>query len=217
MKIKKFFTGMFAVLFAVLGICTASAAVYIGLNFTDRDPYLLSPPTEARGRVVEMMDAVCDGDYDRASGFMLGKPQLGVDRAAADPVGVLIWDAFRDSLSYELVGECYTTSEGLAQDITVTALDIASVTGQLRQRSQELLEKRVAEAEDTADIYDENNEYREDFVMTVLYDAAKQALKTDAAARTVELTIRLSYQDGAWYVAADTGLLDAISGGILHG
>ena len=147
---------------------------------------------------------------------MLGKPSLGVDREAADRVGVLIWDAFGDSVSYELVGECYTTADGLAQDLTVTTLDIKSVTAQLRSRSQALLEQRVAEAEDTADIYDEKNEYREDFVMDVLYDAAVQALEEDAVEKTVELTIKLSYSDGSWWVIADENLLSAISGGILY-
>lgn len=212
MMIKK----IFAALFAVAGICSAAATIYIGMNYTDRDPQLLTPPTMAESKLVTMMDAVCSGDYEQASQLILGNPSLGVDREAADPVGVLIWDAFQESLSYELVGECYTTEDGLAQNVTVTSLDIESVTEHLRARSQALLEQRVQEAEDTSDVYDENNEYREDFVMEVLYDAAVQALEEDAAEKTVNLTIKLSYSDGDWWVIADSALLDAISGGILY-
>lgn len=207
---------LFALLFTALGLCSAAAAIYIGMNFTDRNPQLLTLPTVARSQVITMMDAVCEGDYVQAGQCILGNPSLGVDREAADEVGVLIWDAFQDSLSYELVGECYTTEDGLAQNITVTSMDIESVTVQLRDRSQTLLEQRVAEAEDTSEIYDENNEYREDFVMDVLYDAAVQALDEDARSRTVELTIKLSYSDGSWWVVSDEALLNAISGGILY-
>lgn len=207
---------IFAVIFAFAGICSAAAAIYIGANFTDRSPQLLTPPTVARSKVVMLMDAVCEGDYEQASQAILGNPSLGVDREAADKVGVLIWNAFQDSLSYELTGECYTTEDGLAQDLTVTGLDIESVTVNLRQRSQDLLEQRVAEAEDTSEIYDENNEYREDFVMSVLYDAAVQALEEDGTEKTVSLTIKLSYSEGSWWVVADNALLDAISGGILY-
>lgn len=210
--VKKFF----AALFAVLGICSAAAAIFIGMNFTDDAPRLLSQPTVARSKVIDMMEAVCSGDYDKAGQAILGNPSLGVDREAADAVGILIWDAFQDSLSYELLGECYTTDDGLAQDITVTGMDIESVTVQLRDRSQALLEQRVSEAEDTSDIYNENNEYREDFVMDVLYDAAVQALEEDAVTQTVNLTIKLSYSDGSWWVVADEALLNAISGGILY-
>ncbi len=207
---------IFAALFAAVGICTAAAVGYIGMNFTDQDPRLLTPPTAARQQVVTMMEAVCNGDYEKASQVILGTPSLGVDRAPGDDVGVKIWNAFQESLSYELVGECYTTGNGLAQDIKVTGLDIESVTANLRQRSQTLLEERVQAAEDTSEVYDENNEYREDFVMDVLYDAATQALKEDAQEKTAELTIKLVYSDGSWWIVADNALLDAISGGIMY-
>ena len=163
-----------------------------------------------------MMNAVCQGDYAEASQSILGTPSLGVDREAGSDVGIMIWEAFQESLSYELVGECYTTDQGLAQDVTVTCLDITSVTEQLRDRSQTMLEERVAEAENVSEIYDDNNEYREDFVMDILHTAVTDALKENTREMTVELTVRLSYQDGSWWVVADEALLDAISGGILY-
>lgn len=212
MRIKS----VFAALFAAVGICTAALAVHIGMNYTDETPILLTPPTVARNKVVMMMNAVCDGDYAKASESILGNPSLGVDRDAADPVGVLFWEAFEESLSFELAGECYATEGGLAQNLVVTSLDIESITVNLNQRAQTLLEQRVAAAEDISEIYDENNEYREEFVMEVLYDAAVQALEEDAMTRTVELTVQLSYYDGQWWVVADTALLDAISGGVLY-
>ncbi len=207
---------IFAALFAAVGICAAAAAVYIGMNYTDKNPQLLTPPTAARQQVVTMMEAVCNGDYEKASQTILGTPSLGVDRQPSDEVGVMIWNAFQQSLSFELVGECYTTENGLAQNLSITGLDIESVTANLRQRSQTLLEQRVQEAEDTSEVYDENNEYREDFVMEVLYDAASQALEEDAKEKTAQLTIELVYSDGSWRVVANNALLDAISGGIMY-
>lgn len=213
MKIVK---NIFSALFALVGIGAAALAIYLCVTFSDAKPMLLTPPDLARSKVVMLMNAVCDGDYEEASQTILGNPSLGVDREAADEVGVLIWDAYMDSMSFELVGECYTTENGLAQDISFSCLDMTSVTETLRERSQALLEERVAAATDTAEIYDENNEYREEFVMAVLYDAAVAALKEDARDMTVELTVNLSYQDGEWWVIADNELLDAISGGILY-
>ena len=74
----------------------------------------------------------------------------------------------------------------------------------------------MADAYDVSDIYDENNEYREDFVMDVLYDAVVDALEEDAREMTVELTVNLGYQDGKWWVIGDETLMNAISGGILY-
>ena len=207
---------LFSFILATIGIAIASAAVYLSLQCRDAMPVLLTPPDVPRSKVVMLMNAVCDGDYEEASQSIYGTPSLGVDREAADEVGILIWDAFSSSISYELLGDCYTTEQGLAQNIAVTCLDVTSVTEQLRERSQTMLEQRVEEAKDVSEIYDENNEYREDFVMDVLYDAAVDALEEDARKKTVELTVNLSYQDGKWWVVADEALLNAISGGILY-
>lgn len=212
MKLKK----LISFLLAVVGITAAAAAVYLSLQFKNALPILVSPPEEARNQVVSMMDAVCEGDYARASQSIYGTPELGVDREATDAVGRLFWNAFEESLSYELLGDCYTTEQGLAQDIRVTYLDLNSVTANLRDRSQAMLAQQVEEAANISDVYDENNEYREDFVMQVLLDAAKVALEKDAQEVSVELTLNLSYQDGQWWVLGDESLLHAISGGMLY-
>ena len=205
-----------AVIFALVGICTAAAAVWLSTQFLDTKPILLTPPDAARSEVVALMDAVCDGDYAAASQSIYGTPNLGVDREAGSEVGILIWDAFSSSMSYELQGDCYTTAQGLAQDVKITCLDITSVTANLKERSRVLLEACVAEAEDVSEIYDENNEYREELVMDVLYEAVEDALVEDARSMHMEVTVNLIYQDGKWWALADEALLNAISGGILY-
>lgn len=212
MKITK----ILSVAFAAVGAAAAAAAICLSLSFKDAAPMLLTPPNLAKSQAAAMMNAICDGDYETASSYIRGNPSLGVDRDPSDKVGTMIWESFTGSLSYEMVGECYTTDEGLAQQIELTAMDIESVTFGLRDRAQVLLEERVQNAEDTSEIYDENNDYKEDFVMDVVYDAVEQAIMEDAVEKTVTLTLNLCYQDGRWLVVADNQLLDAISGGILY-
>lgn len=213
MKVLKYLASF---LLAAVGLAAAAAAVYLCMHYVDAKPMLLTPADAAQSQVAVLMDAVSEGDYEKASQAIYGTPSLGVDRQAADEVGVLIWEAFQDSISYELLGDCYTTDQGLAQNVSISCMDVTSVTVNLKERSQILLEQRVAEATDTSEIYDENNDYREDFVMAVLRDAVEDALAEDARDMTVELTVNLSYQDGQWWVVADEALLDAISGGILY-
>jgi len=213
MKIVK---NLLSVLLAAIGLGAAAAAIFLCMNYVDAKPILLSPPDVARSKVIMLMNAVSEGDYEEASQAIYGTPNLGVDREAGDEVGVMIWDAFEGSLTFELLGDCYTTEQGLAQKVSVTCLDVTSVTANLKEHSQALLEERMAAAADVSEIYDENNEYREDFVMEVLHDAVKDALEEDARDMTVELTVNLSYQDGKWWVVADEALFNAISGGILY-
>jgi len=94
-------------------------------------------------------------------------------------------------------------------------MDIGSVTDVQGERSQALLEARVEQAKDPSELYDENNNFREDLVMDVLYEAAQQALTQDAQEKTWEITVNLVYENGQWWVQPEAALLEAISGGIL--
>lgn len=207
---------LLSLVFAIVGIAAAVAAVSLSLSYKNANPMLLVPPEEAQHQVTGLMEAVCAGDYSTASTYLQGQPNLGVDREPTDAVGVMIWEAFCDSMEYELVGECYATEDGLAQNVVFSCIDVTSVTATLKDRSQTLLEQRVEEAEDLEEVYDEDLQYREDFVMDVLYDAATATLKEDAQTITAELTVNMAFQNGQWWIIADKALLDAISGGVLY-
>ena len=211
MKISK----IIAALFGVAGVCAAALCVHLAFENRNAIPVLVEQPESAREQVEIMMEAVSRNDYAAASEVIQGNPVFGADRAPADAVSGLIWDAFVESVSYELVGDLYATDSGVAQNIKVTTLDMGSVTANLKERSEELLEQRVADADDPDVVYDENNEYREDFVMQVLYDAAVEALKADAKMMEHEVTINMIYENGAWLIVPDSSLLNAISGGVL--
>lgn len=215
MKAMKILAGILAAVFALLGIATASFGVYVSFQSIHASPVLVETPEAAINQIVLMLDKVQEGDFNGAGTFMQGTPNLGVDREASDEVGVLIWEAFVDSFTYEIVGECYATDSGVAQDLRISCLEISSVTAMLRERSQSKLEERVANAEDISEVYDEENNYREDVVMAVLYEAAEDALAYDAKTVTYELTVNLVCNEGQWWIIPEDALLRAISGGIL--
>lgn len=202
-------------LFAVAGAAAAAFAVWLCMNNLNSIPVLLEPVEEAQNQAESLMEAVSTGDYETAGSLILGNPDLGADRLPEEEAGIMIWNAFVDSYTYELVGECYATDSGVAQDIRVSYLDIGSVTANLRQRSQALLEERIAQAEDIMDLYTEQNEFREDFVMAALRDAVKDAIREDAKLVSMELTLNLVYRDGTWVIVSDDALMKAISGGIV--
>lgn len=202
-----------AAAFAVAGMVLAVGAVMLSLNKMEASPVMLAAPEEAYTTADALMNAFAEGNFTEAETYLYGTPSLGVDREAADPVGQLIWDAFADSIDYQFAGEVYATDTGLARNVSITTLDITSVTQTLKERSEVLLEQRVALAEDVSQIYDENNDYREDFVMDVLYDAATQSLEEDARYLTEEITLNVVFRQGQWWILPDHSLLRVISGG----
>lgn len=211
MKISKYF----ALIFGLLGILAASITVGVSFACLEAEPVLLTAPESAHTQVTKMMDAFCTGDYTTAQSAMYGKIELGVDREAQDEIGRMIWDAFEESMSYELVGECYATDSGLTQNIRVTAMDISSVTGYMEQNVKLVIEERVLAAEDLDTVYDENDEYRDDFVMPILNEVARDAVENHAQNVQTDITLNLVWSDGQWWVVSNDALLKVVSGGIV--
>ena len=211
MKVRNFL----AVTLMVMGLIFAAAAVSFSFIFRNQEPILLGEAGEAQESASAFMNAVCAADFTQASESIVGQPKLGVDRESNTEVGNLIWDAYWSSTEYQLIGDCYATDTGVAQKISFTYLDMTLITGKLRERSLALLEERVASAKDTSEIYDENNEYQEDVVMDVLYDATTQILQENSERVTVELVVNLRYENGQWWIVPDEALIDTIFGGSL--
>lgn len=211
MKNSRIFSAIFAFLFLQL----AALVLFFCFSPLARQPLLIKTSREATLQTQDMFDAICRGDYSAAEQFLLGRPSLGVDRPAADAVGQVFWDVFIESLSYELQGPCFATDSGLGQAVSITCLDISATAASLGQRSQELLEALLVSSADTSDVYNENNEYREDVVMEVLHQAVRDVLAEDAVYRTTTITISLVQNDGTWWIVPDEALLSAVSGGII--
>lgn len=211
MKITK----SLSAIFGALGAIAAIMCICLSARYKNVAPVMLQQPESAAQQVNLLMDAVCHNDFEAAGALIYGNPDFGVDREPEGDVGKLIWNAYISSIRYQLDGEVYATESGVAQNMVISALDISSVTAKLKERSAALLEQRVAEAEDPQEVYDENNEYRESFVMQVLYDAAAAALREDAVTAEHNITVNMICEDGLWMIIGDPQLLGAISGGIL--
>ena len=207
--------GFFSGLFGLLGIAIAVFGIYLALSNRDAGPVLVEQPEAARNQVQTMMDALTGGDYETVSQCLYGRPNLGLGREAQSEVGQLLWDALSASFRWEQQGDFHATDSGVALNVTITAMDLDAVTANLRQRSQEKLEQQLDEAEDMTDVYDENNEFRESFVMAALYAAAEEALVQDRKEISWDLTLNLIYENGQWWIMPEAKLLEAISGGIL--
>ena len=213
--IKQILIRVLSGLFAVLGLTAAALAIWLCLGSVDAAPVLLREPEAVPERVEQMLELVSAGDYNGAGKLMQGQPDFGADREAADEAGRILWDAFVSGFSYRLEGECYATDSGVAQDVVITRLEPDSVTAGLRDRIRSVLEKRLETAEDVSEVYDENNNFREEVVAEALLEALKEAIREDASYTGVTVTVTLVWRDGSWWIVPEEGLIRAITGGIV--
>ena len=166
-----------ACFWAILSLLFAAASIGVVVLGRSTAPVLLEAPEEASLQVEKLMDAVCDGDFAVANTLLYGAPNVGTDCVSADSVGAMIWEAYVESLDYELVGGLYATDAGIAQKVKLIHMELDTVTAQLGQRARALLKEAVESAEEVSQLYDENNEYQDALVTDVLREAARQALE----------------------------------------
>lgn len=210
MKLAKFFS----VLFGILGSILLLGSIVLCLVSLDAPVKLVETPKEAALCSAEFMGAIEAGDFSAAAKRMYGQPELGAQTPPTDAASAQVWDAFLGSISYVFQDSCYATDTGIARKVSVTALDIPSVTENLDARVHALLSQKVASATDMAQLYDESNNFRPELIDQVMAEALSQALDQDARTVTREVTLNLVHRDGQWWVVPDGALLQLLSGGV---
>lgn len=204
-----------SMLFTFIGVTLLTFSLVFCLSSLDAPAMILVAPKDARVCAQDLLDAVAEGDFDTASSYLYGQPQLGVDRAPSEQIGQMLWDAYLASFTYEILGSCYASSAGISLDVAIHALDLSSIGANLSDRMDALMTSRLAEEGDISEIYDENGNFQEDLIQQFLLEAFQQALDEDAKIRTQEIALTLTYQDGHWWVVSDQAFLQAISGGVV--
>lgn len=208
MKIARFFSVIFACIGALL-LVGSMGFILMNRNGPVR---ILELPREAVSCSNAFAQALNDGDLEKAAQLIYGQPDLGVNEAPADPANALVWEAFCGSISLSYSGECYAHKSGLARSGSITVLDVAGVTEKLPERAQSVMNQRLALAENVTDMYDAQNQFREELVTQALHEALQELLTLDAEMCTREVTVELINQDGSWWVVPDQALLQALSG-----
>lgn len=198
-------TGVIAYLFAFFATVFITAVVYVTIQFQDVMPMMVSVSEEAVYQAEKLMNAVCSGDFEQAQTLLYGTPNLGMDREPEHPVGKMIWDVYLNSFDYELEGSVYATQRGLAQNVRLISLEREYLTKNIGIRAKTLLNERVSTAKSVSELYDAENEFREDLVMSVLQEATQQALEEDIRYTYQIIQLPLVYCDDQWWIEPEEG------------
>lgn len=195
-----------------VGTTVAVIAVCIALLAKNDAPQMLQYPTGAMRCAKEMLTKLEKGDYTGASEKMYGHPSLGAAPEGGNLAVELLWTAFLDSLEYEMTEKCYVTDTGVAVDVTVRMLDVPAVIASMEDYAKELLGNRVAAAKDMTEVYDSENNFRQEIMDKVLRDATMQVLSENAVYSQQNITLNLVYEKGQWWVVPDPQLQSILSG-----
>ena len=200
-------------IFALLG---AGLAVFIlVLCFQARTMPIQLPEGAAapEASAQELMEAIHRQDFDAAAQALYGQPELLAEAPSSELVNAF-WQVFSGGITYEFTSGCYTTTQGIYRDVTIQGPDIPAIMPALERRYKALLNEREFAAPDKDLIWDENGDYRENFLIEVLTDAAKDVLSQDIPTASWNIILELVCRDGKWWVLPQEDLTQVLSGGM---
>lgn len=202
---------LFAAACGAAAILLAGCGIRLGVTAPGKSPVLLKIDTGAELLCQDFARCIQDGDFEGLSQTFLGTPQIAVEQSQEE-LTQRVWDAYVGSIHCRLDGGLYSTNQGLAQDITLEALDLEDLGKQLQKKVPLLLEARIAQAQDIGELYDEHNSYRQEVIDQVLLQALDEILSKNPATRETPLTLRLCRSEGQWYLQPEGDLIRFLSG-----
>lgn len=210
-NMKKPFRLCSTILFILAAVLSA-VTVIAALCSVSASPWLLRTPASAQERTEDLMELVCQGDFDIAAGLLSGTPDLGIAAPEAGTPEALIWQAWLESLHYAFSGDCYVAQDRIARDVTVYGLDIPLATQAISAEAQKLLEERMIQGCDSEELYDEDGGLSKAFVNQILCDATSRVLESQTQTSSCLMTLYLEYTNGQWMIVPDAQLQAFLSG-----
>ena len=201
------------VFFALLAILFGSGAMLLTAVGCGVGTVYAKPAGDPRATVTGFFDALVTGDYDRAYALMKDHAGLGLEKEPESEAAQLVYAALKDSYHYELIGDCQVTMLKATQRVSMRYLDVAELTGDLGDLTQEKL-KTIVQTRDRDQVYDDNDQYLPAVTQEAYTNALKQVLKTAKKSYTnIEFDLNLEYRGGKWQVLTAPELLVALTGG----
>ena len=215
MEKKQVYKRILAVLFFLLALVAAYQTIRMVRHAEDAK--LQVDDAAPTARLEAFFDALEARDYPAAYACLSNYGSLGLENTPDDPIAALLWEAEQDNWAFEVLPGHEMNGAELMKRVRITALDTAALTAPIGEKVQEKLAAVVENATTNEEVYDEDGNYRTELLEAALREAAAEAF-ADAAAHTVtrEITVRLSYADGEWLIAADNQLLSALTSGAVR-
>ena len=204
---------IFAALCGAAALVLGGFGIWLGVTSPGKSPVLLKTDQGAQDRCRDFAQCLREEDFEGLSKTLLGTPQI-TRYDGEEALAARIWQAYVSSMDCTLEGELYGTDQGLAQNITLEALDLEDLGDRLEEKVPLLLEARMEEAQDIQELYDSRNGYRQEVIDQVLLQALDEVLSQNPQTRETTLTLRLCRSRGQWLIQPEGDLIRFLSGNI---
>lgn len=200
------------VLWGSLAVAISALAALLCLLASSVGILIAKPEGDPQRSVTGFFDSLEAGDYDAAYSHLSTYSSLGLENTPADSVGKIIYNALKESYSYELYGQCSVDKLSASQQLQFTYLDLTAMQADVQTALMQKLEEIVM-ARPKAEVYDENNKYLPEVTEEAYAAAVEEVLKSARKYyATTGIQLQLEYEDGRWLVVPSQSLLKALIG-----
>lgn len=200
---------------AVLSLIIAALACAVCLYGYSAGTVYAEAEGDPQETVTRFFDALCAGDNDTAYTCLENYSSLGLEKEPSSKSGELVYNALKDSYSYELVGAANVDKLTAQQTVSFTYLDLKAMEQDVEKETNDVL-REIVRSRARRDVYDDNNNY----LPAVTDEAYETAVKTvlnsaESYYSSAELSVGLDYVGQQWLISADSALLSFIMGGAI--
>lgn len=201
------------ILSALLAVFFASTAMLLCIVGSLAGTIIARPAGNPQQAVEEFMDALILGDYTEAYTHLSDYSSLGLENQPSSEAGQAIYQALKDSFSYELYGECMVDKLEARQQVQFTYLDLNAIEGLIAEETTNALEE-IVKSRPVNELYDDNNNYLPEIPQEAYSIAVTKVLAhAEDYYTTAGLHLQLTYSGGSWLIVPGQDLLRAITGG----
>ena len=182
---------------AVAAIVLAGGALLLSVVGVSAGTIIAKPEGDPRETVTVFMDALTGGDYETAYAQLDGYTSLGLEKEPEDEVGRMMYRALRESLSYELVGDCVIDRLDAAQEIQLSYLDLTAIQPDVQAATEAELED-IVQSRTRGEVYDDDNNYLPAVTQEAYSKAVEKVLaKAEDYYTTVGIRLEINTPAGA--------------------
>lgn len=163
--------------------------------------------------VSAFFEALNNKNYEACYDCLLDCDSLGLENKPKDVTEKLLWEKMCSSYSYEIIGDAQTEADGAVIKVRITGLSLSEASKDANKAAKKMIEAAMKHPDSDENIFDENGEYLEKFIMKYYSKAVETVMEeSDEYLSNAEIDMVLQYVNGKWKIVVTDELAEVLTG-----
>ena len=213
MKLRKM-SAVLVITAALLSIIGVAALCEKAQGSTPKGVGIASPGETVK----QFCDILESGERTQLEDMIYGYSDLNLTAVPDSDSAAELFECLWDSYKCTPVGELWVSGMSAKQDVSVEYFAVCRAEERARELVQADYLQCMESAQDSADLFDENNDLLESVVDEINGRTVAEIVSAaDEFTATDTITLELTYVSGRWQITLNDGMVNILLGGINNG